>query len=258
MKIRGLSYLATLTILLLTAFSAIAEEGKNDSNRWGFNLGIGGTVSTSEYKGVERQGTALPLLGYEGEYLYLRGLSGGVHLFKNEYHEVNVQLSYLPQHFYASWSDNSGMKKLDDRYASAMAGINYRLRTELGVLAATLSTDALGVNKGVMADASYSYPIRFANMSLIPTAGVQWTDVNYNDYYYGVSKSEARASGLSHYSPESALSPYAELTLRVGLTESWSAFVSGKSQFLGQEITDSPMVERNNKYSMSGGFLYAF
>ena len=78
-------------------------------------------------------------------------------------------------------------------------------------------------------------------MSLIPTAGVQWTDVNYNDYYYGVSKSEARASGLSHYSPESALSPYAELTLRVGLTESWSAFVSGKSQFLGQEITDSPM-----------------
>jgi len=110
----------------------------------------------------------------------------------------------------------------------------------------------------VMADASYSYPIRFANMSLIPTAGVQWTDVNYNGYYYGVSRSEARASGLSNYSPESALSPYAELTLRVGLTESWSAFVSGKSQFLGQEITDSPMVERNNKYSLSGGFLYAF
>ena len=48
MKIRGLSCLAALTILLLTAFSAIAEEGKTDSNRWGFNLGIGGTVSTSE------------------------------------------------------------------------------------------------------------------------------------------------------------------------------------------------------------------
>ena len=258
MKKPILPYVAAITIVLALASFALAQDGRSDSNRWGFNLGIGGTFSTSEYRGVERLGTALPILGYEGQWLYLRGLSGGVHLFKNEYHEVNVQLSYLPQHFYASWSDNSGMKKLDDRYASAMAGINYRLRTELGVLAATLSTDALGVNKGVMADASYSYPIRFANMSLIPTAGVQWTDVNYNDYYYGVSKSEARASGLSHYSPESALSPYAELTLRVGLTESWSAFVSGKSQFLGQEITDSPMVERNNKYSLSGGFLYAF
>ena len=31
-----------------------------------------------------------------------------------------------------------------------------------------------------------------------------------------------------------------------------------QSQFLGQEITDSPMVERSNKYSLSGGFLYAF
>lgn len=47
MKIRGLSYLATLTILLLTAFSAIAEEGKNDSNRWGFNLGIGSVQNFS-------------------------------------------------------------------------------------------------------------------------------------------------------------------------------------------------------------------
>ena len=56
MKIRGLSFLAAVTILLLTAFSAVAEEGKADDNRWGFNLGIGGTVSTSEYKGVERLG----------------------------------------------------------------------------------------------------------------------------------------------------------------------------------------------------------
>ena len=139
-------------------------DGKTGNNRWGFNLGLGGTFSTSEYRGVERLGTALPILGYEGDMLYLRGLSGGVHLFKNENNELNVQLSYLPQHFYASWSDSNAMRKLDDRYSTAMAGLNYLLRTELGILAATLSTDVLGVNNGVTADASYSYPIRFANM----------------------------------------------------------------------------------------------
>lgn len=258
MKKPILPYVAAITIVLALASFALAQDGRSDSNRWGFNLGIGGTFSTSEYRGVERLGTALPILGYEGQWLYLRGLSGGVHLFKNEYHEVNVQLSYLPQHFYASWSDSAAMKKLDDRYSSVMAGINYRLRTELGTLAATLSTDALGVSRGVMADASYSYPIRFANMSLIPAVGVQWTDANYNDYYYGISRSEAQNSGLSQYDPQSALSPYGELTLRVGLTESWSAFVSGKTQFLGEEVTNSPMVEPSNKYSLSGGFLYAF
>lgn len=132
MKKPILPCVAAITIVLALASFALAQDGRSDSNRWGFNLGIGGTFSTSEYRGVERLGTALPILGYEGQWLYLRGLSGGVHLFKNEYHEVNVQLSYLPQHFYASWSDSSAMKKLDDRYSSVMAGINYRLRTELG------------------------------------------------------------------------------------------------------------------------------
>ena len=258
MRQKILSCIATVTMIVCAALTVRAEESTNASNRWGFNLGIGATVTTSEYRGVERLGTALPLLGYEGDWLYLRGLSGGVHLFKNEHHEINVQLSYLPQNFYASWSESSAMRKLDDRYSSAMAGINYRLRTDLGVLAATLSTDALGVNNGVTANASYSYPIRFASMSLTPTLGVQWTDVNYNDYYYGVSKSEAQASGLSHYSPQAALAPYGELTLRVGLSDSWSAFVSGKALFLGEEVSNSPMVERSNKYSLSGGFLYAF
>jgi outer membrane protein len=258
MRQKVLSCIAAVTILIGSAFAVQAEENKNTDNRWGFDLGIGGTVSTSEYRGVERLGTALPLLGYEGDRLYLRGLSGGVHVFKNENHEFNVQLSYLPQNFFASWSDSSAMKKLDDRYASAMVGINYRLHTDLGMLAATLSTDALGVNNGVMAVASYSYPVRFANMSLIPTLGVQWTDENYNDYYYGVSKGEAQASGLSHYSPQAALAPYGELTLRVGLSESWSAFVSGKALFLGEEVSNSPMVEHSSKHSLSGGFLYAF
>ena len=258
MRQKVLSCIATVTIIVCAAVAVQAEESTSTSNRWGFNLGIGATVTTSEYRGVERLGTALPLLGYEGDWLYLRGLSGGVHLFKNENHEINVQLSYLPQNFYASWSESSAMRKLDDRYSSAMAGINYRLRTDLGVLAATLSTDALGVNNGVTANASYSYPIRFASMSLTPTLGVQWTDVNYNDYYYGVSKSEAQASGLSHYSPQAALAPYGELTLRVGLSDSWSAFVSGKALFLGEEVSNSPMVEHSSKYSLSGGFLYAF
>ena len=115
MRQKILSCIATVTMIVCAALTVRAEESTNASNRWGFNLGIGATVTTSEYRGVERLGTALPLLGYEGDWLYLRGLSGGVHLFKNEHHEINVQLSYLPQNFYASWSESSAMRKLDDR-----------------------------------------------------------------------------------------------------------------------------------------------
>lgn len=258
MKRKAIFYITLFVLALYAAIPAAAAEDNNPSLPWGFNLGIGGTFGTSEYRGINRLGMALPILGYEGDRLYLRGLSGGVHLLKDECNEINVQISYLPQKFYASWSDSAAMKKLDDRYSSAMAGINYRLRTDYGILSATLSTDILGVSNGVMADASYSYPIRFSSVSVIPTIGAQWTDVNHNNYYYGISRSESQTSGLSRYAPEGSISPYGELTVRIGLTESWSAFVSGKATFLGQQITDSPMVDQGTKYSVSTGVLYSF
>ena len=247
-----------VTALAFVLQLAAAVRAEGDSDRWGWGIGIGGTVISSEYKGIESGGSALPLLGYEGNWLYLRGLSGGLHIFKNDFHEFNIQLSYLPQHFYAGWSDNSRMKRLDDRYSSLLAGLDYRLNTAYGVGQLSLSGDALGYSRGIVADASYSYPLRLNMVSMAPTVGVQWTDVNYNDYYYGVDASEARASGLRSYSPESSFSPYGGLAARMLLNENWSIFASGQLMFLGSEIQDSPMVDKSTKYSLSGGFLYNF
>ena len=150
------------------------------------------------------------------------------------------------------------MKRLDDRYSSLLAGLNYRLSTDYGVGQLSISGDALGYSRGIVADASYSYPLRLSMISLVPTVGVQWTDVNYNDYYYGIDASEARASGLRSYSPENSFSPYGGLAARMLLSENWSIFAGGQLMFLGSEIQDSPMVDKSAKYSLSGGFLYNF
>ncbi|MDD4700966.1 MAG: MipA/OmpV family protein [Desulfovibrio sp.] len=258
--------LALLTFALGAPVPARAQEAWEENpadaaaqgDKWGFNVGAGASLRTSEYKGIDSLGSPLPLLGYESKWLYLRGLSGGVHVYRDRYQEFNVQLSYLPQNFYADWSDDSRMKRLDDRYSSLMAGLNYTLRTQYGHASATLSTDILGVNNGIMADVSYAYPLRFENVMFMPAVGVQWTDSNYNDYYYSISTSESRASGLKEYSPENAFSPYAGLTMRVIINEDWSAIANARALFLGNEITDSPMVERSTTYSFSAGLLYAF
>ena len=226
--------------------------------RWGFDLGLGGSVITSEYKDVYSAGATLPLLGYEGEHFYLRGISGGLHLFKNEMHEINVQLSYLPQRYLASWSSDHAMKQLDDRYSSMLAGLNYRLLSPYGILQATVSADILGYGNGFIAQASYSYPVTLGFITLMPSVGIKWTSCEYNDYYYGIDSDESRASGLSEYKPGSALSPNAGITARVGLSENWSIFANGNLEFLNQEIYDSPMVENATKLSVGAGLLYRF
>lgn len=237
---------------LALPFPLHAEE------RWGFDLGLGGSVITSEYKDVYSAGATLPLLGYEGEHFYLRGISGGLHLFKNEMHEINVQLSYLPQRYLASWSSDHAMKQLDDRYSSMLAGLNYRLLSPYGILQATVSADILSYSNGFIAQASYSYPITLGFVTLMPSVGIKWTSCEYNDYYYGIDSDESRASGLSEYKPGSALSPNAGITARVGLSENWSVFANGNLEFLNQEIYDSPMVENATKLSVGAGLLYRF
>ena len=249
-----------VTALAFVLQLAAAVRAEGDSDRWGWGIGIGGTVISSEYKGIESGGSALPLLGYEGNWLYLRGLSGGLHIFKNDFHEFNIQLSYLPQHFYAGWSDNSRMKRLDDRYSSLLAGLDYRLNTAYGVGQLSLSRGCWN-SRGIVAGLCLPWLERV--VSLAPTVGVRWTDVVQHYCYIQTLQarwlaSEARASGLRSYSPESSFSPYGGLAARMLLNENWSIFASGQLMFLGSEIQDSPMVDKSTKYSLSGGFLYNF
>lgn len=257
-SMKRLLSLFLLLLVLAPAPGRAEESGFSMDMLAGFNAGIGGTMITSEYKGMSSGGTFLPLIGYEGEYLYLRGLAGGVHLYRNGWLEFNVQLSYLPQHFYADNSDSWAMRRLDDRYSSMLAGVNARITSPWGILSLTGSADVLGYSNGVLLDGNYSLPLPIGPVMLVPTVGVQWADVNYNDYYYGVSASEARKSGLHTYDPESSFTPYAQLTAKMDFTEHWSAFASCRAMFLTSEVTDSPMVEDSEKYAISLGVMYGF
>lgn len=247
-----------LTLLVFLEVPIMAAETQWQSMLAGFKAGLGGSITTNEYKDMSGDVTSLPLLGYEGKYFYLRGVAGGFHFFRNEWLELNAQLSYLPQHFYADQSDDWAMRRLDDRYSTLMGGFNGRLISKAGIISATISTDLLGTSNGILLDASYSYPFELGIVSIAPTFGIQLTDANYNNYYYGVDHKEAKRSGLNYYDPESACSPYVQLSASLDLTENWSAFGSVRAIILSPAITDSPMVEANEKYSFSLGALYSF
>ena len=248
-----------LALLFIAIFSHNANaEPEGESMLAGFSAGLGGTILTNEYKEMDGRQTILPLLGYEGDYFYLRGVAGGFHFFKNEFLELNAQLSYLPQHFYAGDSDSWAMRQLDNRYSTLMGGFNGRLMTEFGILNATFETDLLGYNNGIRIDASYVYPIQLGMVSLAPGVGFQWTDANYNRYYYGVDHSEARDTGLEYYDPDSSFSPYVQLGARINFNENWSVMGSCRALFLNQEIYDSPMVDCSEKYAFSLGAMYSF
>ena len=50
----------------------------------------------------------------------------------------------------------------------------------------------------------------------------------------------------------------AEYAARFGFTENWSAFATFRALFLDKEVTNSPMVETSEKYTIGLGLMYGF
>ncbi len=67
------------TFAILFAASSLAHA-QQQGPRWG--LGLGTAVSGAVYAGEDTRLTPFPLVSYQGERFYWRGIGGGAHIMK--------------------------------------------------------------------------------------------------------------------------------------------------------------------------------
>jgi outer membrane protein len=87
--------------------------------------------------------------------------------------------------------------------------------------------------------------------------GLNLRSENLNNYYYGVRGKEATANRTA-YKSGSSVNPYAGVALDYQLAGRWSIFSMFRNEWLGSEITDSPIVDQDSKISVILGLLYRF
>ena len=138
-----------LILVALTAgFPAAAGAGD-------LSIGVLGVYSSSPYKGHDDTILPFPLISYEGERFFFRGVGAGVHLWKGEDQEVPLGLSYAGMQFDHSKTDDSRMKRLDDRYYTLTVDAYYTLRTDRGKAGVKASQDILSNSEGIVLDLWY-------------------------------------------------------------------------------------------------------
>ena len=82
-----------------------------------------------------RQLDLIPLYLYEGKYLFIRGVAGGVHLFKNESLELNFYTRYRFQKL--DPDSNAYYEGLEKREQSLDAGLELGINRNWGALNST-------------------------------------------------------------------------------------------------------------------------
>lgn len=209
------------------------------------SIGIAATQSSQPYRSYKNDVIPVPLITLEGERFFLRGLSVGYKLHQGAASTLSLTAAPVLNRYRSDDSSDPRMKQLHDRGFLGAAGIEWSANGELGRLTLQAQAEFTGVG-GYMADVKYAYPISMGGIVLMPEIGAGYQSKEINRHYYRVSAGEAARSGLSPYSPDEGVTPYAGITLLMPLSEKWSAAATVRRSVLSDSITDSPMV--NAKY----------
>lgn len=222
------------------------------------SLGVGALGSTSVYRGDDSHVYPFPMLNYESERFYFRGLGGGYYLWNDGENQLSLTAYYLPLGFKPGDNDDARMQQLDKRRGTLMAGAAYRHLAEWGEIRTVLAGDTLDYSNGIIWDTAYLYHFTMGDLNITPGIGASWFSENMNRYYYGVSSQESTRSGFSRYRPGDGWSPYVELSANYRLTPNWSVWAVGRYIRLSDETKDSPIVDSSYSAVMGAGVSYRF
>lgn len=230
--------------LLATSFLAFGSTAAQAQETDRVVIGIGG-AATPAYQGSEdHRVIPIPAIDIK-EGWFFANLRDGIGIEPIDTKTVTVGASAV---FVQGIRRRDLPEGLDKRSDAVGARVFTRLRT--GGFAATFgATKVLGGTKGVIADASVSYPIEISSrFVLTPTIGTTWADRKYNDGYFGVTTTEALASGLPQFSTGSGFKDISgAVTASYRLTDRFTlSATAGVTSLLG-DIKDSPLVEKKTQ-----------
>jgi outer membrane protein len=225
--------------------------------RPGWGLGAGVVVSSAEYAGEDRRVIPVPLVSYESERFFWRGISGGVHLYRQQGYTLDATLS---ARFAGIDKKDFGVRELagrginrdllEDRKDSLDIGLAAGWNGDYGKLDIGLKADATGASKGFEGSLKYGYPVKLRGTRITPYAGVLLMSKKMADYYYGTLASEV-ARGVVDYKPGRATIPVIGIDVMHPLNKEWTLMGALSYRALPGKLKDSPLVDKDTKGSAS-------
>lgn len=249
-----------LICLLLLVFiwsnSSFAENSNAGERQPTLTLGLASSVSTNPYRGADSKILVLPLLAYEGERFFVRGINVGYHLVKQNNLTLSLLSSYRIMAGYDS-SDSDFLEGMADRDGTLEAGLQVSLATDLGRFSATLLSDVLDEHNGHEVKLTFSKRFPVQRFSVIPFVSAIWQSSQLANYYYGVRSTEATIARPA-YKVDSSVLVQTGLMANYMFRERWS--INGRLDVtrLADEISDSPIVEDDFVTSAYVGIGYQF
>jgi outer membrane protein len=232
-----------------------AGPSQGQGARWA--LGIGTAVSSSVYAGEDTRVIPLPLVSYQGERFFWRGISGGAHLLRSGSLTVDLIIAARMDgidrdDFGAAELAARGIDRarLQDRKRGLDLGVAATWRGALGQLELEVRGDASGTSEGYEAGVKYAYPYQWGSTRVSPHIGMAHLSKKLANYYYGTLPEEV-ARGVIDYKPGSATVPRIGVDVMHPFADRWAFIGNVSYKKLPGQISNSPLVEKDTDGTLS-------
>jgi outer membrane scaffolding protein for murein synthesis (MipA/OmpV family) len=115
--------------------------------------------------------------------------------------------------------------------------------------------EVTGRHGGFVSDFSFAYPIDLDRGFIVPRVHAIYESADHSNYYYSVTEAEATPTRPA-YTPGSVWNARAEVAVGYELSPKWLLTTTVGAEWLGSEITDSPIVGRDRILYGKVGLAY--
>ena len=250
---------------VLVAVLALAQASAQE-NEPTWIVGAGAFVVSNPYEGAEDdiEAGGFPFFQYQGERISVD--PSGVSLTAHRNSQFQLDLLVSPRWQLVDLDDLEGFEELDmDRGVGVDLGA--RLSRSFGPVTASLSYlgDVSGESEGQ--EATFQLALDYTLTPRLQAGfgtSVSWRDDNLATWLYGIRPEDKGGDLTYEYgvtpgaAEDGVIVPSASLQFRYQVTDRVFAIVAAEVEYLGDDITDSPLVEDDVMVSSFIGLARTF
>ncbi|MDM8568118.1 MipA/OmpV family protein [Thiotrichales bacterium HSG1] len=242
--------LGFIPILLATPYQKV-DEG------WHGIAGARMGLREEPYKNVNTKILLLPYLVMRRGNFFVDGIKIGYRVVEGASGSFDLIMAPRLDGFNAD--DSYILNGMEDRPFTVDAGIDVVWKRGLFDFNLSVLNDVVHKSEGreVTASISHTYILTVKKLILTPDIGLKWQSENLVNYYYGVDSTQARANRPT-YSGESTMNYTASLDVIYSLSKRSNLFIAVEYESLGDDIYDSPLVDKEQIISFLFGYGWQF